>query len=254
MTSPSPSPAPSTTNTAAAAAAAVRSLARDDGPYVLRPWVDPVPLSVDGTQDGIRINCVEYYDGNLYVGTSASELLHFVRLPPDPADKFGRPVFIPASRLTPVFNENATSRPGVQQILLLPRVGKACILCNRTVTFYSLPELTPSGTREVNNCNWIGGVDLNEQDSDEEVSGLGGSVIILLSTNKRIQVVKIEDGNIDFAGSTLSVRRDSIACVADSKTYALIDVDHQLKIPLMSISSLEDGPSPESTVDAAASR
>ncbi|KAK5995861.1 Transforming growth factor-beta receptor-associated 1-like protein [Cladobotryum mycophilum] len=216
---------------------------RDDGPYVLRSWVDSVPLSADGSQEDIKINCVEYYDGNLYVGTSASELLHFVRIPPDPADKSGKPIFIPASRLTPVYSENANPRPGVQQILLLPRVGKACILCNRTVTFYSLPELTPSGTREVNNCNWIGGVDLNEPTLEDGAAILGNSVIILLSTNRRIQVVKIEDGNIDFAGSTLSVRRDSIACVADSKTYALIDVDRQLKIPLMNISSLDEDPS-----------
>jgi hypothetical protein len=32
-----------------------------DGPYVLQPWVDSVPLSADGSQDGIKINCVEYY-------------------------------------------------------------------------------------------------------------------------------------------------------------------------------------------------
>lgn len=45
---------------------------------------------------------------------------------------------------------------------------------------------------------------------------------------------------IDFAGSTISVRRDSIACVADSRNYALLDVNRQLKIPLMAISSLDD--------------
>lgn len=38
------------------------------------------------------------------------------------------------------------------------------------------------------------------------------------------------------------MRRDSIACVADSRSYALLDVDRQLKIPLMSISSLDDSP------------
>lgn len=36
------------------------------------------------------------------------------------------------------------------------------------------------------------------------------------------------------------MRRDSIACVADSRSYALLDVDRQLKIPLMSISTLDD--------------
>ncbi|KAL6879726.1 vacuolar sorting protein [Trichoderma longibrachiatum] len=219
-----------------------------DGPYVLQPWVDSVPLSADGSQDGIKINCVEYFDGNLYVGTSAAELLHFVSIPPDPSDKSGRPVFIPASRLSPAFAENTTSRPGVQQILLLPRVGKACILCNGTVTFYSLPELSPVfGSKQVKNCNWIGGVDLNEEGQGDVVANTGETVTVLLSLNRRIQVVRIDEDvravkNIEFAGTTLSVRRDSIACVADSKTYALIDVNRQLKIPLMNISSLDENP------------
>jgi len=188
-------------------------------------------------------------DGNLYVGTTASELLHFFQIPADPQDPAGTSQFILASRLRPAYSESQTSpsgsRPGVQQILLLPRVAKACVLCNWTVTFYSLPELSPVfGTTQVRNCNWIGGVDLNEgvgSSTDERSRG----VTILLSLNRRIQVIRIgEDARvvrkIDFAGSTLSVRRDSIACVADSRSYSLLDVDRQLKIPLMSISSLDN--------------
>ncbi|GAB1314882.1 TGF beta receptor associated 1 [Madurella fahalii] len=217
------------------------------GPFGLRPLLHDVPLSTDGKNEDVKINCVDYLDGNLYVGTSASELLHFFRIPPDPADPGGSETFILASRLPPVYSEAAGapngSRPGVQQILLLPRVGKACVLCNWTVTFYSLPELSPVfGATQVRNCNWIGGVDLNENAGDGKSNG----VTILLSLNRRIQVVRIgeEDARvvrkIDFAGSTLSVRRDSIACVADSRSYSLLDVDRQLKIPLMSISSLDD--------------
>ncbi|KAK3351704.1 hypothetical protein B0H65DRAFT_537754 [Neurospora tetraspora] len=215
------------------------------GPYVLRPLLHDVPLSAEGNDEDIKINCVDYLDGNLYVGTSASELLHFFRIPPDPNDPNSTDTFILASRLLPAYSETSGSpngpKPGVQQILLLPRVGKACILCNWTVTFYSLPELSPVfGTTQVRNCNWIGGVDLNENFDNP-----GTAVTILLSLNRRIQVVKIGNDarvirKIDFAGSTLSVRRDSIACVADSRSYALLDVDRQLKIPLMSISSLDD--------------
>ncbi|KAH8888785.1 hypothetical protein GQ53DRAFT_748692 [Thozetella sp. PMI_491] len=222
------------------------------GPFVLRPLFRDMPLSPDGASEDIKINCVDYLDRNLYVGTSASELLHFVQIPPDPADPSSSPVFILASRLRPVYSEAASSpnggRPGVQQILLLPRVGKACVLCNWTVTFYSLPELSPVfGTTQVKNCNWIGGVDLNE-DLEGSVDPRSGGVTILLSLNRRIQVVRIgEDARvvkkIDFSGSTLSVRRDNIACVADSRNYALLDVDRQLKIPLMSISSLDDSQS-----------
>lgn len=219
------------------------------GPYVLRTLLRDVPLSADGSQnDEIKINCVEYLDGNLYVGTSASELIHFVKIPPDPSDTSSTPTFVQASRLQPAHAEphssSGSSKPGVQQILLLPRVGKACILCNWTVTFYSLPELSPVfGNIQVKNCNWIGGVDLNELGGAENAETFG--VTILLSLNRRIQVVRIGDDarvikKIDFPGSCLTVRRDTIACVADSRNYALLEIERQLKIPLMSISSLDD--------------
>ena len=128
-------------------------------------------------------------DHNLYVGTSASELLHFVQIPPDPLDKAGNPVYILASRLSPAFAERPGVSPaGVQQILLLPRVQRACILCNWTVTFYSLPELSPVyESVQVKNCNWIGGIDLNDNNDD----GSGKPVTVLLSLNRRIQVVRI---------------------------------------------------------------
>lgn len=86
----------------------------------------------------------------------------------------------------------------MQQILLLPRVGKACVLCNWTVTFYSLPEMTPVfGATQVKNCSWIGGVDLNEGFGDAG-DGSSAGVTILLSLNRRIQVVRIgeEDARV----------------------------------------------------------
>ena len=119
------------------------------------------------------------------------------------------------------------------------------MLCNWTVTFYSLPELSPVfGNVRVKNCNWIGGLDLNDTGAELEHHRSPG-VTILLSLNRKIQVVRVGEEarvvkQIDFSGSTISVRRDSIACVADSRSYALLDVDRQLKIPLMTISSLDD--------------
>ena len=91
-------------------------------------------------------------------------------------------------------NPPTSERPGIQQILLLPQVNKACILCNWTVTFYSLPELSPvfSNTHPPNNCNWIGGVDLNSAQDPGATS-----VTVLLSLNKRIRVIRIaEDARV----------------------------------------------------------
>jgi vacuolar protein sorting-associated protein 3 len=47
---------------------------------------------------------------------------------------------------------------------------------------------------------------------------------------------------IDFTGCkiTISIRRNSIACVADSQSYALLDIDRRFKIPLFPISSNDD--------------
>jgi vacuolar protein sorting-associated protein 3 len=253
--------------------------ALEPGPYVLRPLLTDVPLSTDGGNHNIKITCVDYLgmgsesspnrhekltltlhepDRNLYIGTSAGEVLHFFQIPPEPSDPSGTSSFIQALRLRPPYADppgitDRSALPGIQQILLLPRVGKACVLCNWTVTFYSLPELAPvfNGT-QVGKCNWVGGVDLN-LDSPGDGGGQNGSTTsrggtegttVLLSLNRRLQAVRIGDEiralkNIDFAASLVSVRRDNIACVADARSYALIDVDRQLKIPLMAISSLD---------------
>jgi hypothetical protein len=134
-------------------------------------------------------------DNNLYVGTSASEILHFVQIPPDPSDTSGRPSFILASRLQPAFHNPPTpARPGIQQILLLPTVSKACVLCNWTVTFYSLPELSPVfEIAQIRSCNWIGGLDLNADQNRGPQDGRSRSVTVLLSLNKKIRVIRIGD-------------------------------------------------------------
>lgn len=172
-----------------------------------------------------------------------------MKIPADPSDPTAAPIFVQASRLQPAYAEtpgsSSSSKPGVQQILLLPRVGKACILCNWTVTFYSLPELSPVFNNiQVKNCNWIGGNDLNELTA-ESGNGDGAGVTILLSLNRRIQVVRIGADarvykRIDIPATSLTVRRDTIACVADSRNYSLLEIERQLRIPLMSISSLDD--------------
>lgn len=118
-----------------------------------------------------------------------------MQIPPDPEDAAGKPVYILASRLPPAFHEPPTSaRPGVQQILLLPAVSKVCILCNWTVTFYSLPELSPVfGPTQIRPCNWIGGIDLNTDPKGSESDGRSPAVIVLASLNKKIRVIRISE-------------------------------------------------------------
>ncbi|KPI43904.1 Transforming growth factor-beta receptor-associated protein 1 [Cyphellophora attinorum] len=213
----------------------------EPGAYVLRRVLDNIPLKAEDEDEDVSIECVEYWNNNLYIGTSASEILHFVALPADPSDEPSPPTFILASRLQPSghdLQKDALGRRGVQQILLIPSSSKACALCNGTVSFYSLPELSPAfPNKEPTNVQWIGGIDQNL-----DLSG-GQEPVLMIANSKRILCVRIGDklrpagANIDFPGCLRSTRRDTIACVADSKGYSLLEVEHRQKIPLFPIAS-----------------
>jgi hypothetical protein len=162
-----------------------------------------------------------------------------VLLPPEPGDATEEPTAIVASRLEPPHNDHGG--PGVQQILLLPAVNKACILCNNTFSIYTLPELSPESNFKPIPCLWIGGVDLNEDIDDPA----GDGVVVVIGLKKRLRLVQISENSppravkaIEYGGCLVSVRRDTFSC-ADAHSYALLDVMHQQKIGLFPISSLD---------------
>ncbi|KAF1923218.1 uncharacterized protein M421DRAFT_9861 [Didymella exigua CBS 183.55] len=223
---------------AAAALPPSTRLPPQDGPFVLRKLVAGLPLSADGEPADARITCVEVWDGNLYVGTSAAEILHFVLLPAEGEDPSAEPTAIIASRLEPPHSD--ASGPGVQQILVLPAIHKACVLCNNTLSIYSLPELSPDSTFKPISCLWVGGLDLNEEAGDAD------GAVVVIGLKKRLRLVRITENTppmavktIEYGGCLASVRRDTFSCAADSHSYALLDVMHQQKVGLFPISSLD---------------
>ena len=107
------------------------------GPYIVRTLLHDIPLSADGEEENVRITCVEAWSmpscsrlhygaanlaigDNLYVGTSAGEILHHVRISGETDDS--PPQYILAYRLRPPVNQPGEA--GIQQILLLPAVNK----------------------------------------------------------------------------------------------------------------------------------
>ena len=215
------------------------------GSYLLKPLVQGIPLSPDGVEEETHITCVELCDDNLYIGTSRAEILHFVSLPPAANDAPRAPSYIFASRLQPAYNAQTAPQPlpGIQQVLLLPKVSKACILCNGTLSFYSLPELSPAfAPTTVSNCTWVGGIDLNGTDESEE-----HGLVVMICLKNRIRLVRIADElrrvrDIQFHACLTCARRGDYACVADARGYSLLDVENQQKISLFPISSLDENP------------
>jgi len=216
--------------------------ASDDAAYLFREVISNVPLSAEGDNERLYITCVEYWDGNLYIGTSGAELLHFVSLPAEEGSESDQPTLILASRLEPPFTTKSDSpyhTPGVQQILILPSVSKACILCNGTLTFYTLPELSPA-YRAIKqpDCAWVGGLD---RDLEEEEQN-GDDTVALLLLRQRLRLIRIGDQarkvrDIELPGCVNVERRGDLACVADGKAYSLLDVVNQQKIDLFPIST-----------------
>ena len=73
----------------------------------------------------------------------------------------------------------------------------------------------------------------------------GDPVTIMLCIQKRARLVHIGDNiklvrNIEYPSCLTSTRRNQFACVADSQSYALLDVENQQKISLFPISSLNE--------------
>lgn len=230
------------------------ALRLETGPYILRSLIHDVALSADADDKDVTITCVEAWSmsgalackhkltdnwigDNLYIGTSAGEILHYFQIPSETNDT--PPQYIVASRQQPPVKQPGEA--GIQQILLLPSVSKACVLSNNTLSFYSLPELTPAFPQlKPLTCGWVGGVDLNSSEGQD-------GVIIVMCLKNRISLVRVSEEkgpvkirDIEFGGCLGIARRGDEACVADARSYALLDVVQQQKIPLFPISSADD--------------
>lgn len=224
---------------------ALTSITLDGSPgsYSLRELIRDVPLSTDDNGTRAHITCVDAWNGNLYIGTSSGEVLHYVSIPPDPNDETGTPSYIFATTIEPAYRTRQEGLDeGVKQILLLPNASKACVVCNSTLTFYTLPELSPAydGRIQQVGCLWVGGLDRNE--ADDRQNGQGTVVIICLRQRLRLIMIgdeaaprKIRD--IELGAVSALERRGDLACVADGSTYSLLDVVNQRKNDLFPISS-----------------
>lgn len=236
---------------------ALTSITLDGSPgsYSLRELIRDVPLTTDDTGKRAHITCVDAWSGNLYIGTSSGEVLHYVSIPADPADESGTSSYIFATTIEPAYRTRQEGPDeGVKQILLLPNASKACIVCNSTLTFYTLPELSPAyeGRIQQVGCLWVGGLDRNE--AEDEQNGQGTAVMICL--RQRLRLISIGDEaaprkirDIELGGVSTLERRSDLACVANDSTYSLLDVVNQRKNDLFPVcsSSGEPRPAPEAT-------
>ncbi|GAB1742038.1 hypothetical protein NU219Hw_g7428t1 [Hortaea werneckii] len=215
------------------------------GPYVLRDLIRDIPLAAQEDGTVAHITCVDAWNGNLYIGTSAGEVLHYVSIPGENDDgDEDQPGYIFATKLEPPYStQQEGADRGVKQLLVLPDAGKACVLCNGTVTFYTLPELSPAfeGKIKQPGCLWVGGIDHNEA-VREGIGAQTKGTVVVICLKQRLRLIRIGEEarkirDIELGGVSAVQRRDDLACVADGQSYSLLDVVNQRKIELFPISS-----------------
>jgi len=234
------------------------------GPYILQDLVDDLPIGTPENPNA-EITCLQFWEENLYVGTSTHELLHFVSIPATPAPSASieppKPIYMLASRPQPPPTPAATATlPYIKKILVLPTTSTALVLSSAGfLSFYTLPEFSPvSGAPKLKDVAFIGGQDLNEVEEERVATAQGrqvnmgrGKLIVVLAKGK-LRMIRIGEvarlvKDIELkARAVEAVRRNMIACISTAENYALVDVDNIRQIPLFPISSIpaSDPPSP----------
>lgn len=131
---------------------------------------------------------------------------------------------------------------------------KACVRCNGTASFYTLPELSPAfPNKEPTGVQWIGGYDENLGRDDPD------GTAVMIATSRRILQVKIGERlkpvkpNIEYPECLAAARRGTIACVANATSYALLEIQDQQKIPLFPISTVPESDIRQQDLSAQAS-
>ncbi|ODQ52457.1 hypothetical protein SAICODRAFT_81093 [Saitoella complicata NRRL Y-17804] len=143
------------------------------------------------------------------------------------------PSYLVASQQTVISGKPITS------MLLLPQISRAVILCNTTLSFHVLPELTPATETRIKGVNGVC-LDLNANTNDTS------SVTLTVLTRKLLRVIRLSQEDVqlvhdvDYPNALVAAQRGSIACVANARSYDLIDLDNLGKIPLFPVVQGDD--------------
>lgn len=156
---------------------------------------------------------------NLYVGTSAHEILHLVSIPATPnlgSTEPTKPLYILASRLQAPTATGIFTAPYIKQILVLPTTSRALVLSSTGhLSFYTLPEFSPASTK-LKDVNYIGGLDLNEEDSEET-----GRKLVMVLAKTKIRNIKVGEDARLVRVVTIESRSRGTRCLTVPRIYHL---------------------------------
>ncbi|KAL9546656.1 hypothetical protein MBANPS3_006557 [Mucor bainieri] len=168
-----------------------------------------------------RIDSVGAWDSDLYCGTSEGAVLHYS------LDDNSSPDKSFSTRLENTIHLGL-GKKSVERILLIPQVSKAVVLCDSTLSFFSLPFFDPIPASFIQP---IKGVSCFSHDIGEEGRiGEDGTVELAVIKRRAIQIYKIGESmhlkkELPLADGAIALTRHSrILYLADAHNYKLINL------------------------------
>lgn len=227
------------------------------GPYKLADLISNIKVQSADIQKSADtfITCVEAWDSNFYVGTSAGELIHMYKVgdcsgAESEADSQEKCGYIQLSRQKCADGKIRQ----IRKIILLSEIGKMLVLCGSTVSAYTLPELSPDSIGKVGGVSDIT-VDWDQVILDSKgrnyitkIDHIAGDVFVkvTLLTSKYIRLIRIFNDSIrlykdvNYPDSIVGIQKSASTIVASPTNYDLVDMDHSQKVQLFSTSTPSD--------------
>ncbi|ODV90836.1 hypothetical protein CANCADRAFT_2559 [Tortispora caseinolytica NRRL Y-17796] len=172
------------------------------------------------------ITAVEYSNSSLYFGTQNGEIVHCFYDSATSNFVHAAKIYVPASRGSPI-----------DSFILLPHVSRALILSNSQISFFSLPELSPLSLGRIKDVKGMCYDPLSQPDAYALVTVFTSTAVRIVHIDpEKVKLVR----NIDYANAIVGSQHKSLALVATSANYDILDIENGRKIPLFPIISDPD--------------
>ncbi|KAI8093371.1 uncharacterized protein BX664DRAFT_357822 [Halteromyces radiatus] len=191
-------------------------------------------ISSGNTPPKFTIDSVEAWGNDLYLGTSDGQILHFIL-----EEQRNNSQFTGVPYVSKLQNKIflGYGKKSVERILVIPQVSKAVVLCDSTLSFYSLPFFDPM---PVSSIAPIKGVSSFTHDAAEEGRiGVDGTIELCVVKRRVMQIYKMGEflqmkKEIPIHdGAIFVIRHSRSLCLADYQQYKLINIDPVNIIPLI---------------------
>ncbi|KAJ1652022.1 hypothetical protein IWQ61_007547 [Dispira simplex] len=185
---------------------------------------------------GPRLECVECWESNVYLGTSDGQVYHYwsENLQLTPASPDGQS----PEAISPVLIQRIAVGSGkgrVEDLRVLAAVKKLLVFCESTISYYSLPDLAPVTATSFTPLRGVlcFGVDQGRGSTFQQSPAVDVEPHLTLYVAKRrtIQVLTVTfrtvtiRQEIPFATGVLRLCAwQELLCVADPQSYSLLDL------------------------------